>query len=207
MCLLQLSRQSLEEMSRCLLSRFVQCQHWTKNAPSSRQLQTTIGLSSSKKDDGCSEDSVPPKTRSVLKPESDLIPPPPPNKSLKSIDSDCVAHQAKNFDVTSDYDNRQGLVKYLNYKPLESSYDANRPIKEPFQRAWDNLTGAKKTKFLKEGFDAFYDIAIIGGGAIGSCVAYFLANRVFKQHKICVIERDPTVSQIKMLLHRDKLKI
>ena len=135
-----------------------------------------------------------------------LIPPPPPDKSLKSIDSDCVAHQAKNFDVTSDYDNRQGLVKYLNYKPLESSYDANRPIKEPFQRAWDNLTGAKKTKFLKEGFDAFYDIAIIGGGAIGSCVAYFLANRVFKQHKICVIERDPTVSQIKVL-HRDKLKI
>ena len=54
------------------------------------------------------------------------------------------------------------------------------------------LRGSKETKFLKEGFDAYYDIAIIGGGAIGSCIAYFLANRILKGHKIAVIERDPT---------------
>ena len=62
----------------------------------------------------------------------------------------------------------------------------------PLYRTWDVLTGSKKTKFLKEGFDAYYDIAIIGGGAIGSCIAYFLANRILNGHKIAVIERDPT---------------
>lgn len=181
-------------MSRCLLSRLVQCQHWAKTASgsSSRHLQTTQRACG--ESDG--DPPLPPKTRSVLKPEGDLVPTTTDKskEGLKSIDAECVAHKAKNFDVTDKYDNRQGLVKYLNYKPLESSYEANRPIKDPLERSWDILRGSKKTKFLKEDFDAFYDIAIIGGGAIGSCVAYFLANRVYKQHKICVIERDPTVS-------------
>jgi len=118
------------------------------------------------------------------------------DKPLKSLDEKCVTHKAKNFDLTSDYDNRQELIKFYKYKPLESAYECNRPIKEPMRRAFDLATGGKKTKFLKEGFDAFYDVAIIGGGAIGSCIAFFLASRVYNQHmKICVIERDPTYSQ------------
>ena len=39
-----------------------------------------------------------------------------------------------------------------------------------------------------------YDVAIVGGGAMGSSSAYFLANRMARGiGKICVIERDPTV--------------
>jgi len=42
-----------------------------------------------------------------------------------------------------------------------------------------------------------YDVAIIGGGAIGSSSAYFLASRMKREMgKICVIERDPTVSGV-----------
>lgn len=40
-----------------------------------------------------------------------------------------------------------------------------------------------------------YDVVIVGGGAMGSSSAYFLANRMsFGMGKICVIEQDPTVS-------------
>ena len=42
-----------------------------------------------------------------------------------------------------------------------------------------------------------YDVAIVGGGAIGSSSAYFLANRMTREMgKICVIERDPTVRNV-----------
>ncbi|XP_078345532.1 FAD-dependent oxidoreductase domain-containing protein 1-like [Oculina patagonica] len=38
-----------------------------------------------------------------------------------------------------------------------------------------------------------YDVAIVGGGIMGSSSAYFLANRMTRgMGKICVIERDPT---------------
>ena len=41
-----------------------------------------------------------------------------------------------------------------------------------------------------------YDVAIVGGGAMGSSSAYFLANRMSREMgKICVIECDPTVSK------------
>ena len=39
-----------------------------------------------------------------------------------------------------------------------------------------------------------YDVAIVGGGAVGSSSAYFLASKMQGQGKICVIECDPTVS-------------
>lgn len=40
-----------------------------------------------------------------------------------------------------------------------------------------------------------YDVVIVGGGIMGSSSAYFLANRMSREMgKICVIERDPTVS-------------
>ena len=49
------------------------------------------------------------------------------------------------------------------------------------------LDGARERKV--------YDVAIVGGGVMGSSSAYFLANRMSSgSGKICVIESDPTVS-------------
>ena len=57
------------------------------------------------------------------------------SKGLKTVDPECSTHKAKNFDITDDtYDNRQGIVKFHKYKPLESVYEANRPIKNPYKR-------------------------------------------------------------------------
>ena len=49
-------------------------------------------------------------------------------------------------------------------------------------------------EFLKEGFDAYYDVCIIGGGVMGCAAAYFLAQKVYKGLKICVVEKDSSVS-------------
>jgi len=188
-------------MSRCLVSALIHrasSKSWTSASASrgSRDLHWTSSVNckqssaGSKSGNGGDRDhSDPPTTRSVIVPATTEK----SSKGLKTVDPECSTHKAKNFDITDDtYDNRQGIVKFHKYKPLESVYEANRPIKNPYKRTWDVLTGSKKTKFLKEGFDAYYDIAIIGGGAIGSCIAYFLANRILKGHKIAVIERDPT---------------
>lgn len=37
------------------------------------------------------------------------------------------------------------------------------------------------------------DIVILGGGIIGSAIAYFIKNRVQNSLSVTVIERDPTV--------------
>lgn len=91
---------------------------------------------------------------------------------------------------------KQSLAKKLFEKPYESTYVANRPIQNPLERAFDIMKPRKmqKTKFYKDGFDAYYDICIIGGGVMGCSVAYWLANRfTTSKPKICVVEKDPTV--------------
>ncbi|XP_031550826.1 FAD-dependent oxidoreductase domain-containing protein 1-like [Actinia tenebrosa] len=49
-------------------------------------------------------------------------------------------------------------------------------------------------RFSRERRNASYDVAILGGGAMGSSTAYFLANRQ-PDLRICVIERDLTYSK------------
>lgn len=89
----------------------------------------------------------------------------------------------------------QQLTTKLFQKPLEHTYLTNRPFEDPHERFIDCLKphSKKKTPFLKEGFDAYYDVCIIGGGIIGCATAYFLAQRVYKGLKICVVEKDPSV--------------
>jgi len=92
---------------------------------------------------------------------------------------------------------KQQLMKKLFHKPFESTYVTNRPISNPTERTLDQLKPKKyrKTKFWKEGFDAYYDICILGGGVMGCSVAYWLASRIYKSHKICVVEKDPSYSK------------
>ena len=98
--------------------------------------------------------------------------------------------------LTSHYKNPQNLVKIPYVKPFESTYVANRPIEDPLERSLDMLKpmDKRKTKYYIEGYTAYYDIVIMGGGVMGCSIAYWLANRVHNGFKILVIERDPTVS-------------
>ena len=72
-------------------------------------------------------------------------------------------------------------------------------------KRWSDLIVSRcfvsSRNFCSKHFDGrkTYDVAIIGGGIMGSSSAYFLANRMSSRiNNICVIERDPTVSQIKI---------
>ena len=47
--------------------------------------------------------------------------------------------------------------------------------------------------FLIEGLEAHYDMIVVGGGAIGCSVAFWLMQRVTEGFKILVVERDPQV--------------
>ncbi|RMX53606.1 hypothetical protein pdam_00004340 [Pocillopora damicornis] len=51
---------------------------------------------------------------------------------------------------------------------------------------------SKSSKRFSSNKQNVYDVAIVGGGAIGSSSAYFLASKMQGQGKICVIECDPT---------------
>ena len=91
---------------------------------------------------------------------------------------------------------KQTLTKTLYTKPYESTYVTNRPIENPVERAFDMLKppSRRKTKFFKEDFDVYYDVAVIGGGVMGLSVAYWLATRLYQGMRICVIEKDHNVS-------------
>ena len=84
-------------------------------------------------------------------------------------------------------------------KPFESTYVSNRPIENPMERSLDQLHLDKtkmKSKFYIEGYLAYYDVVIIGGGAMGCSVAFWLAQRFQKDGmNILVVERDPQVHQ------------
>ena len=47
--------------------------------------------------------------------------------------------------------------------------------------------------FLIEGLEAHYDIIVVGGGAIGCSVAFWMMQRITEGFKILVVERDPQV--------------
>ena len=98
--------------------------------------------------------------------------------------------------LSSHYQNPQNLVKIPYVKPFESTYVANRPIEDPNERVLDQLRpkDKRKTKYYIKDYLANYDIVIMGGGAIGCSVAYWLAQRIYNGVNILVIERDPQVT-------------
>ena len=44
-----------------------------------------------------------------------------------------------------------------------------------------------------EGLEAHYDIIVVGGGAIGCSIAFWMMQRIIEGFKILVVERDPQV--------------
>ena len=98
--------------------------------------------------------------------------------------------------LTSHYKNPQNLVKIPFVKPFESTYECNRPLPDPMHRTTDQLKPKKyrETKFDLEGYQHEYDICIIGGGAIGASIAFWIGQRLHGEMSVLVIERDPQVS-------------
>ena len=56
------------------------------------------------------------------------------------------------------------------------------------------------------GVSSNYDVAIIGGGAIGSAIAYFLRNDPTFDGTVAVIERDPTYAQASSALSASSIR-
>ncbi|XP_029210318.2 FAD-dependent oxidoreductase domain-containing protein 1-like [Acropora millepora] len=74
-------------------------------------------------------------------------------------------------------------------------------------KRWSDLIFSRcfvsSRNFCSKRFDGSktYDVAIIGGGIMGSSSAYFLANRMSsRMNNICVIERDPTYEKASTVL-------
>jgi hypothetical protein len=66
---------------------------------------------------------------------------------------------------------------------------ASKGIKSPYQ------DGVLKSPHRDGVFPEHCDIAIIGGGAMGSSIAYWLKQRAPNAVTVTVIEKDPTVNQ------------
>ena len=153
-----------------------------------RQFNTSASKHNESDDSGDQNDKTKNERKLIPIPKNAIT---SPTKHLKELDT----RPAKNInEITADYENPQGLVKQNYVKPIESTYVCNRPL-QPLDRAFDQFRLKKKTKFWKEGFNAYYDVVIIGGGVMGCSVAYWMAQRIYKGMKIAVIERDPTYRQ------------
>ena len=172
-------------MSLFLQSRSLFPRAWTA-ASTRRTLSTTASLNEDKEDTPKDTNKDIANVSSLTKSKSRSInrPDPPPGTDL--------AHTPLSYTLSHPDPSKQTLTKTLYDKPYESTYVANRPIQDPMLRAFDFLRppSKRKTTFYKKDFTAFYDVAIIGGGAMGCAVAYWLATRMNEKIKVCMIERD-----------------
>lgn len=73
-----------------------------------------------------------------------------------------------------------------------------KEFENPLSRTWrilSNTGNYMREDAEKTIFPSHVDVAIIGGGAVGCAIAYFLKEKSGKEGlKVLVIEKDPTVS-------------
>lgn len=96
------------------------------------------------------------------------------------------------------------LVKTVNFRSFQTCRHLRKgenPIARTFRILKDDIkqaTGAFQSKTelgpTNEIFPSHCDVAIIGGGAMGSSIAYWLKERTRKGLNVVVVEKDPTVS-------------
>ncbi|XP_022205180.2 FAD-dependent oxidoreductase domain-containing protein 1 isoform X1 [Nilaparvata lugens] len=84
--------------------------------------------------------------------------------------------------------------QYSNKPPENPLHRVGKMIKSSFKEMFDNLNdpdGEYSTGNNKL-FPSHCDVVIIGGGGIGSSIAYWLKQRAKSGLKVVVVERDPT---------------
>lgn len=86
-----------------------------------------------------------------------------------------------------------------------------KEYENPLSRTWRILSSTGNyimDDMEKTLFPSNVDIAIIGGGAVGCAIAYFLKQKSGKQGlRVVVIEKDPTVSVITFFIQKTMQKI
>ena len=82
-----------------------------------------------------------------------------------------------------------------SFKRGPNSVSIKIPISKPKRLRIDTLKSTSLIihLFLSEGLEAHYDMIVVGGGAIGCSVAFWLMQRVIEGFKILVVGRDPQV--------------
>lgn len=81
--------------------------------------------------------------------------------------------------------NDMGTVKNFFVSPKNATYE--KPVEQLDIRDFAN----KQTETTE--FQSHCDVLIIGGGGIGSSIAYWLKKRAFSGLNVVVLEKDPTV--------------
>lgn len=80
------------------------------------------------------------------------------------------------------------LCLQLNTAPIGKSQNTLN-----FRRAFGGITSFFSKDERPENLPGHCDVLIIGGGCMGSSIAYWLKQRALEGLKIVVVEKDPTV--------------